>query len=185
MIAFDIDGCVNNIKEDIIKFGKDFFDATVTFEPSGYYLREIYKGATDEQYDLFWEKYGYIIYTNSPKKDFPQIVQLLRRYGIPACYITTRNKEKYFNNIDFDTITLNWLREYEILLPVHYRKDKDVAVVDYGVSLIVEDKPQNIEKLQKVTNVIIFDHPYNRMIAGDRIFCWKEFEAIIDKMVNH
>jgi uncharacterized HAD superfamily protein len=180
MIAFDIDGCLNYIKEDIVKIGKEFFKTSdVEFNREGYYLREIYSGAPQEMYNKFWELHGYEIYTNPPQKDAQEVILYIKQQGIPVCCITTRNVLKKFNGISFDKITTQWLKKYDMELPVYYRKDKDVVAKDLCVSLIVEDKPSNILKLQKVTQVLIFDHPYNENMDGKHVKRWEDVKDYI------
>lgn len=181
MIAFDIDGCLNYIKEDIIRMGREYFKTyDVRFHEDGYYLREIYAGAPQEAYDMFWKLYGYEIYTNPPQEGACEVIQYLKSYEIPACFITTRNVSMHFNDIRFDAITDDWLKKYDIGLPVYYRKDKDVAAQEKGVKLMIEDKPANILRLQKVTKVLIFDHPYNNAMDGIHVKDWKTIKKYID-----
>ena len=180
MIGLDIDGCMNCIKEDIIQIGKTFFGSDeVEFNPSGYYLKEIYSGADDYRYEEFWQKYGYTIYTNPPRDNVGEVIDFIRKNNIEACYVTTRDIRKSFNNIPFASITEDWLKKYDILLPVCYRKDKDKAAQELGINLFVEDKPANILKLQKVTDVLIYEHPYNADIPGKHVTDWNEIKEYI------
>ena len=183
MIAFDIDGCVNCIKEDIVDLGRSYFKSEkVVLDESGYYLRDIYSGAEEKRYDEFWVKYGYEIYTNPPREGFISVVKYLKEKEIEACYITTIDLKKIYNGSSFKDITESWLRRYEIELPVYYRKDKDAIALELGVELMVEDKPDNIMKLQKVTEVLIFDHPYNISIKGNHVNNWYDVLAWIKKI---
>lgn len=175
MIAFDIDGCINGIKEDLIRIGKGFFSIyPVTLKKGGYYLKEIFEGAPDEAYEEFWEKYGYEIYTNPPLPYVWETMNYIKNNNIDACYITTRDIQKTFHGISFDVITSEWLKNYDIEFPVYYRKDKDIAAKSLGITLMVEDKPDHIMKLQKVTNVLIFKHPYNEHLNGEFVENWNE-----------
>lgn len=175
MVAFDIDGCVNDIKQDIIRIGKDYFPSyDVSFHQEGYYLREIWEGASEDCYNDFWNKFGYEIYTNPPQKNFFEVIQYLRKHHISACYITTRDVKKRFNSITFDKITEMWLKKYDLELPIYYWKDKDYIARELGVKLMVEDKPANIIKLQKVTKVLIYNHSYNADMDGIHISDWIE-----------
>jgi hypothetical protein len=180
MIAFDIDGCMNYIKEDIVRLGEGFFaNYEVRFHPEEYYLRDIYAGAPQEAYDAFWEQLGYEIYTNPPREGAGQVIQYLKDRGIPACYITTRDVTRHFRGIAFDKLTDQWLKQYGLELPVHYRPDKDVAARELGVELMVEDKPANIRKLQQVTEVLIFQHPYNAAMEGHHVTDWQQVLDIL------
>ena len=180
MIAFDIDGCVNCIKEDLMRLGKDYFAPYhATFHEDGYYLREIYAGAPEEAYARFWELYGYDIYTAPPKEYVYETIQYVKQKGIPACYITTRDVNKTFGGQSFSKITEQWLEKYRIALPVYYRKDKDRAAQELQVELMVEDKPANILKLQHVTRVLIYKHPYNSNMQGEFVNNWQEIKERI------
>lgn len=182
MLAFDIDGCLNYIKEDLHRIGKEYFKRyNSKFNITGYYLKEIWPGAPEEAYEKFWDKYGYEIYTNPPRRDAVDLINLVKEKGIAACYITTRDLNKCFSDVPFKKITEDWLEQYGIDLPVYYRKDKDLAARELDVNLMVEDKPGNIEKLQRVTRVLIFDHPYNEDMQGEHIKSWIEIMNIIDE----
>lgn len=175
MIAFDIDGCANGIKEDIIRFGKSFFsEFPVVFNKDGYYLREIFQNAPAQSYETFWQKYGYEIYTAPPLAGVRETMDYLKEGNINACYITSRDVQKTFNGVTLDRITCEWLKNYGITLPVYYSRDKLQTVRSLGVTLMVEDKPDNIIKLQQVTDVLIFRHPYNEHINGTFVGNWSE-----------
>lgn len=175
MIAFDIDGCLNGIKNDLIRLGSTFFDRNnITFNPRGYYLKEIYSGASQEAYDEFWVLYGFQIYTNPPLKGVWDTINYLKRNSIDACYITTRNTTQRFGGIRFDKLTEAWLKKYDIELPVYYEKDKVSLAKSLDVTLMVEDKPKNIESLSKSVQVLIFKHPYNEHLNGIFVDNWKD-----------
>lgn len=175
MIAFDIDGCVNGIKEDIIRFGKKFFSGIpVVFNEGGYYLREIFQNAPEPTYEAFWQKYGYAIYTAPPLPDVRETIDYLKEHDMDACYITARDKQRTFHDMTLAQITKVWITSYGIALPVYYCKDKGNAVRSLGVTVMVEDKPDTILKLQKMTDVLIFRHPYNAYIEGAFVTDWSE-----------
>lgn len=183
MIAFDIDGCVNSIKEDIIRFGKDFFsNFPVIFNEGGYYLREIFQNAPESVYETFWQKYGYSIYTSPPLSGVRETIDYLKKHNIDDCYITSRDKQRTFQDMTLAHITNIWLRSYGILLPVHYCKDKVHIVKSLGVTAMVEDKPDAILKLQKITDVLIFKHSYNACIKGTFVTNWYEIMEILAQM---
>jgi uncharacterized HAD superfamily protein len=180
MLAFDIDGCMNYIKEDLFRIGEVYFqNFCIQYNPKGYYLKEMWCGAPEKAYSEFWEKYGYEIYTNPPRKDAVKLIKTIKELEISACYITTRDTTKEFSHVSMGEITQKWLIEYGIELPVYYCKHKEIVARELGVNLIVEDKPDNIEKLQKVTNVLIFDHPYNEAMEGNHIKRWDEISAYL------
>lgn len=175
MIAFDIDGCMNNIKEDIARIGSNFFSQySPVIHREGYYLREIFPGLPEELYEKFWDEYGYEIYTNPPKDYVFETVDYIRHAGLKACIITTRDTDRRFSGRDFKEITDEWLQKYNIGLPVYYEKNKHLLVRSLGVELMVEDKPGNILKLQEVTDVLIFRHPYNQNMHGRFVDNWQQ-----------
>ncbi len=175
MIAFDIDGCANSIKEDIMTLGKDFFPQSAAhFNPGGYYLREIYPGFEEKLYQEFWEKFGYTIYTNPPKKHVYETISFLKQNNIDCCYITTRDVEKKFDGVTLKEITEDWLDKYDIKLPVYYEKDKQKTVQRLHVKLMVEDKPDNIIKISPFAKVLIYKHPYNQHLQGRFVENWYE-----------
>ncbi len=183
MIAFDIDGCVNGIKADLIRLGKDFFsEYPVVCNESGYYLKEMFPGAPESSYDEFWQKYGYDIHTAPPLDGVRETIGCLKEHHIDACYITARDRQRTFRGIPFDDLTSEWLRSYGIDLPVWYCKEKVNAVTSLGVTVMVEDKPGTILKLQDITEVLIFRHKYNEHLKGTFVSDWYEIRERLTQM---
>lgn len=183
MIAFDIDGCVNTLKEDMIRIGRDFFAKDeVAVDETGYYLHEVFPGASAERYDAFWQQYGYEIYTNPPREDYYAVYEYVKKNQIEACYITTRVPSDSFGDVRYDEMTWNWLKKYEIELPVYFDKAKDKVAAELGVKLMVEDKPANIVKLREVTEVLIFDRSYNLGMPGKHVKNWAEVLEVLQNM---
>lgn len=183
MIAFDIDGCINRCKEDAVCYGLKFFaEYQVVFNKDGYYLKDVFQSAPSQAYERFWQKFGYDIYTASPLDGVKETVCQLKDNNISACYITSRDTCKTFGGITFGRITSDWLKKYDIELPVYYCKDKLQAVKALGVKLMVEDKPENIIALRGLTDVIIFRHSYNKHIDGVSASSWSE---IADMLKEH
>ncbi len=185
MIAFDIDGCINKSKEDAVCYGLKFFAGyQVAFNKDGYYLKDVFQGAPPQAYEIFWQKFGYDIYTAPPLDGVKETVYMLKESNILACYITSRDTCKTFGGITFEQITSDWLKKYDIQLPVYYCKDKLQAAKALGVRLMVEDKPENILALRDFTDVIIFRHGYNRYIDGVSASSWSEIADILNKRYN-
>lgn len=166
MIAFDIDGCINKSKEDAVCYGLKFFAGyQVVFNKDGYYLKDVFQGAP-------------------PLDGVKETVHKLKECNISACYITSRDTCKTFGGITFEQITDDWLKKYDIQLPVYYCKDKLQAAKSLGVRLMVEDKPENILALRSFTDVMIFRHGYNKHIDGMSASSWSEIADILKKRYN-
>ncbi len=186
MIAFDIDGCMNNIKEDIIRLGKDYFkDYNVGFNAAGYYIKDIYPGASDKVYEMFWERFGYEIYTNSPKHGVRETISFLRENNIQSCIITSRNPQREFSGVNLRNITTIWLKKNNIELPVYHTKNKSLLAASLNVKLMIEDKPANILSLQRITKVLIYQHPYNSFLNGIFVENWDDIKNYIQSKIFH
>ncbi len=177
MIAFDIDGCANGVKEDIVRYGADFFSGfPAAFNESGYYLREIFSNAPETAYEEFWQKYGLTIYTAHPSDGVRETIDYLKEHDVEACYITSRDRQRTFGGMTFEDLTDRWLRNYGIMLPVYYCRNKADIVRSLDVSVMVEDKPETILRLQGITNVLIFRHKYNEHLSGTFVNNWHEIK---------
>lgn len=55
-----------------------------------------------------------------------------------------------------------------------YSREKNIAAKELGVALMVEDKPANIIRFRRVTDVLIFYHPYNCDLSGRFVKDWFE-----------
>lgn len=91
-------------------------------------------------------------------------------------------------NVTVDTVT--WLNQPRgdgrPLIPYRdlcFMGDK----TDVGADLYVEDAPHNIKALREArSDVICFDHLYNRDLPGMRAYNWEEVEEmVIKRMLDH
>lgn len=175
MIAFDIDGCINCLDEVFWREGEKFFEGRgFKFHPEKYSAKEIWEGATEEDLQEFYNTCEYDMLNEDPREGVREVIQYLKDNNLPACYITARHPEIVRNGHTIEEITRNWLKKHDLGLPLYFCHEKDVLAKELGVQLFVEDCPEFVEKLQKVTEVLIFTHDYNKDCEGTHVYDWRE-----------
>lgn len=185
-VAFDIDGCMNYLKEDILLYGKIFYSKkrSVIINESGYYFRDVFSDVTDEEYNQFWEEYGYELYMNSPREGVVDVVHKLQKDNIRVILITSRQEGKKYNSVTLKKMTEMWMKKNDIEVQVFFTTEKGRIVRSENVLLMIEDKVKNIISLSKLTDVMAFSHKYNENLDIAYISTWKDAYNIIKSRLN-
>ena len=184
MVAFDIDGCSNTIREDAEVLAREFFKGeNYTFCPEAYYLRDKFAGLSDERYHDFWSRYALEIYDRPPRPGVKEVLDYLESKNVPVCFLSARTADKNFYGVRTKELTENWLKKYGISRPVQYvPKQKAQTARQLGVTLAVEDEPEYIKQLSEVCRVLIYEMPYNIGSEGEKVHNWEEILNIIKSM---
>jgi uncharacterized HAD superfamily protein len=100
---------------------------------------------------------------------------LANKYNI--CYITARPREAKM-------VTIQWLRRYKFPNNenLYFSEDKTIDLRTNNCTYFIEDhwKQEVIDRLNKVTNVILVDRLYNKHITGvPRIKELKELKTLL------
>jgi len=115
-----------------------------------------------------------------PLADVSEVLWALSDAGVWIRIITHR---LFFNGIHevVAADTANWLDEHNI----PYR---DLCFIgakpDVGADLYIDDAPHNVTALRDAgREVIVFDQPYNRELAGPRAHKWKDVQAHVEAVL--
>lgn len=196
-IAFDADGVIFPIEDFQLKEGQKFFKDREVFNIDGYGIKDVFNCTNEEEVN-FWIKNTFkynreVIATNG----IPALIQKLRSDGNKVYIITARAKASETsaagsimrtlfenslkrNNIKVDGIIYGSTNNSEL--------DKYNAIKKYNISIMVDDKKENIEKIKLITNAICFATRNNKNYFSDNIYkvenCY-ELEKVIYNIIHY
>jgi len=182
-IAFDIDGVITDLQRFMFDYGYKYFKTPVK-NPNSYYTSEVFGFAQDKD-DDFWCAFGKYYFTKYPVRDgVVEVINNLKNEGYNIYFITHRNEKAAFycsTTMDkYKEIVKDWFK-FVGLSPeniIHCDGSKLPHCLQNNISVIVEDKPENVLELSTEIKVICFDAYYNQHVSGDNIMrCYSMFEA--------
>ena len=168
-IGIDIDGVLTDFEKWQLDFGSKFFikyNKNVVV-PDGYDSDTVFN-VSKEIDSEFWHEYLYDYAKNEPARKFAgEVIDKLRAssyeiYIITARYLTNRNDDlgKEMRNIVIDWLKNNNINYDKIIFSP---EDKFEICRENNISIMIEDKVENINNLSKIIPVICFDAKYNKI----------------------
>jgi len=166
-IGVDVDGVLTDVVDFQINVGSPYFKKKYGYDiinPNAFDVREIF-GCTEEERQKFgWEKTFWHYIIHSPvTANASRIIQKLQSEG-HKIYIITGRVFVTQNNFKgwLSRFTLkNWLKRRKIpyddifLCDEHNSvRDKTIGCEQYSIDVMIEDKPDNVVALSKITKVI-------------------------------
>lgn len=126
------------------------------------------------------QKYYFEYVKNIPARMFAsEVIEKLHNEGNKIIIITGRYKTQENSNIgeQMRKDTVNWLNKnniiYDDICYVHCPKTKEIK--EKNIDIMIDDSPEIIPEIVKVTKVLCFDNRYNRDLMCDnmtRVFSW-------------
>ena len=79
-----------------------------------------------------------------------------------------------------------WLAKNEIEYDyiIFSSEDKSKYIIENNIDVMVEDSPNNVKRLSKLTKIICMDWPYNKGIENDNIYRCYNWNEIYDKILE-
>lgn len=187
-IGIDLDGVLTNYRKFAIEQGQKYCKENTKGKlenPDAYYMKDMYNWDEETDYD-FWIKNIFTYATENPaiqgasenikklKKDGNTIfIITARKFATPDDECEQEIKEK------MKKIVKEWLAknkiEYDYV--IFSKEDKSKNIIENNIDVMIEDSPNNVKKLSRLTKVICVDWPYNKGIENDNIyrcFNWNE-----------
>lgn len=175
-IGIDIDGVLTDFEKWQLDYGSKFFlkYGKAICNVNGYDSDTVFN-ISKEKDDEFWNTYLYQYVKEEPARKFAgEVIDLLKKEGfeiyiITARYLTSENTEI---GEEMRNIVIEWLKKNAI----HYDKiifspeEKLQICKDNSISIMIEDKVENINSISKVMPVICFDAKYNQECHGSNIY---------------
>lgn len=193
-IGIDTDGVLTDLYTYNYTLGKK----EMKREPDnsmGYDVREMYK--ISKLKELFIGLRYFFPYCMKwpPREGAVDAIKHLNEEGHQLYEITARKFVTKRNLLGMYSrhLLFQWYKRYgmhfkEIILcsEEHSSEEKLAGCIRAGVKLMVEDKPEVVELLDKNNiRVLMFDAPYNREMKGKnvtRVYSWEDVEKYIKEM---
>ena len=189
-IGIDIDGVLTDFEKWQLEVGSKFFIKynKNIINPEGYETYNVFD-ITKEMDTEFWHDYLYDYAKNEPARKFAgEVIDKLKENGfeiyiITARYLTNRNDEI---GQEMRNIVKNWLTENSIKYDkiIFSPEDKYEICKENNISIMIEDKVENINNISKMIPVICFNASYNKECKGKNIFRAYTWYDIYYQIIN-
>lgn len=134
----------------------------------------------EEILEDYRNKYFFDYIKNAPARNFAaEIIQKLHDEGNKIIIVTARHKTKEDSEIGMQMRrdTENWLNRNNIIYDeiCYARCPKTKEIKEKNIDIMIDDSPEIIPEIVKVTKVLCFDNRYNRDIEYNnmtRVFSW-------------
>lgn len=190
-IGIDIDGVLTDFERYVIDYGTKMCveeNWTLNMDVSQYLDINVFDW-DNNQAEIFRDKYFVKYLTESPVRIFaPEIIIKLKEEGNKIYLITARDDDEmpdeHYGKIQ--SITREWLKKQSIIYDeLIFKKEKLQPCIENNIDVMIEDSPENIERLSKKIKVIKFDCRYNNDIENKNIttaYSWYHIYRIIKEM---
>lgn len=193
-IGIDIDGVLTDFEKWQLEVGSKFFVKynKKIVNPDGYDSDTVFN-VTKEMDSEFWHDYLYDYAKNEPARKFAgEVIDKLKNKGykiyiITARYLTDRNDDL---GKEMRNIVIEWLKENSINYDkiIFSPEDKFEICKENNISIMIEDKVENINNISKIIPVVCFNASYNKVCNGKNIFrayTWYDVYYQIINIINN
>ena len=175
-IGIDIDGVLTDFEKWQLEFGSKFFikyNKNIV-NPDGYDSATVFN-VTKEMDSEFWHDYLYDYAKNEPARKFAgEVIDKLKDKGYEIYIITARYLTDRNDNLgkEMRNIVIEWLKENSINYDkiIFSPEDKFEICKENNISIMIEDKVENINNISKIIPVVCFNAAYNKECNGKNIF---------------
>lgn len=182
-IGIDIDGVLTDEHNYIIDNATKFFNKN-----NIQYVvhKDVYDNArlfdvTEEEYVLFWKEYFLDYCNNISARDYAaEVISKLKDENNEIIIITARPFTTYENEYkeQMQNIVRNWLDKNKIIYDeVIFSDNKADVCKELNISVMIEDRPENVVSVSSVVPVLCYDQPYNEKLSNDNIYrCYSWYD---------
>lgn len=168
-IGIDIDGVLTDFEKWQLEIGSKFFikyNKNIV-NPDGY-DSDIVFNVTKEMDSEFWHDYLYDYAKNEPARKFAgEVIDKLKDKGYEIYIITARYLTDKNDNLgkEMRNIVIEWLKENSINYDkiIFSPEDKFEICKENNISIMIEDKVENINNISKIIPVVCFNAAYNKI----------------------
>ena len=190
-IGIDIDGVLTDYERYAIDYGTKMSvekNWPIKIDVSEYMEIDAFDW-DNKQAEMFWDKYFINYLTKSSARVFAsEIIDKLKKEGHKIYLITARDDDEMSEEFygQMQPITKEWLKKQNIKYDkIIFKKEKLQPCIENNIDIMIEDSPQNIEKLSKNIKVIKFDCQYNKDVDNENVitaYSWYHIYKIIKEM---
>lgn len=186
-IGIDIDGVLTNLYRFYLDYGCKY-----SYEKhlNGIIRDDVLNieqilGLDKSEHSKFWHRNLKYYRNKKYTREFaPEIIRKLKKQGNEIHIITARREDER-------KWTTKWLKENRISFDkLVMTEEKLEYCMQNNIDLMIEDNPNNIERISTVIPVICYDNTWNKQCKGKKIkrcYGWYEiYKEIIDikKIIN-
>lgn len=198
-IGIDLDGVLTNYRKFAIEQGQKYCienNKGKLTNPEAYYIMDMFNWDKDTDLD-FWIKNIFLYAKENPAiQGASENIRKLKKDGHTIFIITARKlatpddkceqelKDKMKKTVK-EWLSKNKI-EYNYIL--FSKEDKTKNIIENNIDVMIEDSPNNVKSLSKLTKIICMDWPYNKGIKNDNIYrCynWNEIYMKIKEIENN
>lgn len=192
-IGIDLDGVLTNYRQFAIEKGQKYCEENNKGKlknPEAYYIKDMYNW--NEETDLdFWIKNIFSYAKENPSiQGASENIKKLKADGHTIFIITARKFATPDDNCEQEIkekmkkTVKEWLAkndiEYDYI--IFSTEDKSRYIIENNIDIMVEDSPNNLRNLSKLTKMICVDWPYNKDVESDNIYRCYNWNEIYDKI---
>lgn len=194
-IGIDLDGVLTNYRQFALEQGQKYCEENNKGKlenPEAYYMKDMYNWDEKTDYD-FWIKNIFSYATENPaipgaaentkklKEDGHTIfIITARKFATPDDNCKEEIREKMKKTVK-EWIAKNEI-EYDYI--IFSSEDKSKYIIENNIDVMVEDSPNNVKNLSKLTKIMCVDWPYNKGIENDNIYRCYNWNEIYDKILE-
>ena len=194
-IGIDLDGVLTNYRQFAIEQGQKYCrenNKGKLENPEAYYMKDMYNWDEKTDYD-FWIKNIFSYATENPAiQGASENTKKLKEDGHTIFIITARKFATPDDNCKEEirekmkTTVKEWLAKNEIEYDyiIFSSEDKSKNIIENDIDVMIEDSPNNVKSLSKLTKIICMDWPYNKGIENDNIYRCYNWNEIYDKILE-
>lgn len=188
-IGVDIDGVLTNIQDYVFEYGSKFSyekeKDLSNLEKNKYETAEIFNWQHDEE-QIFWgDLFAEYAQNERPRFFASEVLNILKEKHNIYIITARTNDGLEINKPSIEEITKEWLKKQNIPYDGIYfpGTDKRQVIKDNNIDVMIEDSAENIELLEDITKIIVFDAIYNKEAKGyARVNSWYEILYYINKL---
>lgn len=194
-IGIDLDGVLTNYRQFALEQGQKYCrenNKGKLVNPEAYNSTDMFDW--DEKTDLdFWIRNIFLYARENPViEGAAENIKKLKADGHTIFIITARMvanpEEKCKEEIKekMRTTVKEWLAkngiEYDYI--IFSPENKSKHIIENDIDVMIEDSPNNVKNLSKLTKIICMDWPYNKGIENDNIYRCYNWNEIYDKILE-
>lgn len=175
-IGIDIDGVLTDEQRYVLDYGSAYFtkrNILYKIHDDIYDSKEIFE-VSEEEYDSFWKEHIFDYSENISIRPFAKdIIKKLVEENHEIYIITSRSYTTYENDnrLKMQNIVKAWLKRNGIQYnDIIFSREKDKICNELNIDVMIEDKPENVDKISKDIPVICFSEEYNKKCTGDNVY---------------
>lgn len=186
-IGIDIDNTITNtlliLKQYCKKYNEEVVKRNLLVNELGFASFNLYNWTEDENRDFCLKYLEEIVLQAKVKENAQEIIEKLKKEKNKIYIITARTKPYFENPYE---VTQKFLQKNNILYDelLVGKTNKYDFCIENNIDIMIDDEPQNINKISQKIPVIVFKEKYNEECEGNNVIKvnnWNQVYNIIKR----